>query len=371
MSFQRRYEILIGKPYGFLEGQSVGFGKGDGVFIEPSRGRARLMEQYFASEDVNSIAITDLHIEFDIEKNGGESSDGNQAEVTIINLKDSTVKFLDNNSGDKTFISIRAGYSDDGMVTIFRGNIVKVIDKLEGVDRKTKLTLTDGGVFVKEQVSSRSYPKGTKLDRVVEDLLLDLDLPLGSITKLGDDVVTTHRTIFYGKTVDQLKRVLESRNYAFNVQDMFSYVIARAMAKAEEEARGKDQKSRITVLNPSTGLIGSPSFIDDSASMTSKEADTNSPSGIKFRSLLNGALLPNTYVKIESRNFNGIYRITKVKHRGSYEGSEWYSDCEAEDIGLAVDQGQVERKQVETVGVTSREEAASVPVIDDNTLSVL
>lgn len=373
MSFIRKYEILIGKPYGFIEGQSVGFGQGDGVFIKPATGRAKLMERYFASEQVNTISITNLHVEFDIEKTGGDSSDGNSAEIVIYNLKDSTVKFLENNSGDKTFITLRAGHSDDGMVTIFRGNIVKVIDSLEGTDRKTKLLLSDGGVFIKEQVSSRSYPKGTKLDKVVEDLLIDLDLPLGSITKLGDDVVTTHRTIIYGKTADQLKRVLESQNYAFNVQDMFSYVIARALSKAKEEAQGKDQKNRVPVLNPSTGLIGSPSFIDDSASMTALEADINSPTGIKFRSLLNGVLLPNTYVKIESRHFNGIYRISKAKHRGSYEGSEWYTDCEAEDVGLSVSQGEVERKTVETVGVTSREEAknGNPPVIDDNTLSVL
>lgn len=352
MSFIRKYEILIGKPYTFNEGEDVNARSNLGLFLEPTYRRALILEQYFASESTNSIAIRDHHVEIDIEKTGGESSDGNQANVVIFNLSDETVKYLENNSGDKTFITIKAGYSDDGLLTIFRGNVTKVIDQFEGVNRKTKLTLSDGGVFIKEQLTSRSYPKGTKLDKIVDDLVLDLDLPRGSIAKLGDDVVTKSRTIFYGKSADQLKRVLESRNFAFNIQDMFTYVIARAQEKAKEEAQSRDQKNRVPVISPETGLIGSPSFIDDSASMTSKEADINPPNGIKFRSLMNGALLPNTYVKIKSRKFNGIYRISKVHHRGSYEGSEWYTDCEAENVALANDATTVEK---ETVGVVERQ----------------
>lgn len=369
MSFMRRYEILIGKPFTFTEGEDINARSRLGLFLEPTHRRALILEQYFASETTNSLAVRDHHVEFDIDKSGGESSDGNEATVTIFNLADETVKYLENNSGDKTFITIRAGYSDDGLVTIFRGNVARVIDSIDGVNRKTKLTLSDGGVFIKEQLSSRSYPKGTKIDKIVDDLILDLDLPRGSIAKLGNDVVTKHRTILYGKTADQLKRILESRNYAFNIQDMFTNVIARAQEKAKEEAETKDQKNRVPVITPNTGLIGSPSFIDDSASMTTLEADTNAPNGIKFRSLLNGVLLPNTYVKIESRKFNGIYRITKVKHKGNYEGSEWYTDCEAEDVALAVSQGDLDKDKKELVGVTGRGEASPGPVFDNNTLS--
>lgn len=374
MSFNRRYEILIGKPYTFREGQSVGFGTGTDLVLQPNErrfARAKLMESYFASENTNSIAISRHHVKFDIEKNGGDSSDGNTAEVVLFNLSDSTVNYLINNAGDKTFIAIKAGYADDGMKTIFRGNIVKVIDKRESVLRKTKLILSDGGVLIKEQMTSRSYPKGTKLDKVVADLLTDLDLPKGSVTKLGDDVVTTHRSIFYGKTVDQLKRVLESRNFSFNIQDMFSYVIARSLEKAKAEAQSKDATSNVVHITPSTGLINSPAFIDDSASMTTRDADENPPNGIEFRCLMNGALIPNSYVKIESKSFNGIYRLTKVTHKGDYEGNDWYTECEAEDVALAVPQSSGVKE--ERVGVVAKEEVREFrrPTISSNTRSVL
>ena len=356
MSFKRQYELLVGKPYTFAEGQSPSFGIGPDLILDPNQrklSRARLLESYFASEDTNSLAIKDHQIQFSIEKAGGDSSDGNTAEVTVFNLSDDTVNYLNSNAGDKTFISLKAGYADSGMKTIFRGNLVKVSDKRERPLRKTKLTLSDGGVFVKEQLTSRSYPKGTKLDKVVDDLLVDIDLPRASVTKLGDDVVTKHRTVLYGKTSDQLKRVLESRNYAFNIQDSFVYVIARAQEKAKEEAQSKDQTQSVAVISAQTGMLGSPSFIDDSASMTTREADINPPSGVKFRSLLNGSLVPNTYVKIQSRDFNGIYRITKVTHKGDYEGDEWFSDCETEDVSLA-SKPEDGRKE-ERVGVVERE----------------
>lgn len=374
MSFNRRYEVLVGKPYTFTENRSPTLGTGADLVLDPndkSLARAKVLESYFASERTNSLAISKHQVKFDIEKTGGDSSDGNTAEITLFNLADSTVNFLNNNSGDKTFITLKAGYSDEGMKTIFRGNIVKVVDKREGVLRRTKINVSDGGVFMKEMMTSRSYPKGTKLDKIVDDLLIDIDLPRGSVAKLGDEVVTKHRTIFYGKSVDQLKRVLESHNYAFNVQDFFGYVIARSLEKAKEDAQSTDAVGAVPLITPTTGLIGSPSFTDDSAAMTAKEADTNPPNGISFKCLLNGSLLPNTYVKIQSKDFNGVYRLTKVVHKGGYEGNEWFSECEAEDVALATKSEDV--KKEEKVGVTAKSEVkeSSLPVIDNNTLSVL
>ena len=340
MSFIREYEFIVGKPYNFFKSGNSLSESGTPIsgtpFISTETGKAKILEKYFAVDEYNSMSFKDHQIEFSIEKNGGDSSDDNKAELTIYNMSDSSVNYMMNNAGNKMYATLKAGYRDDGIKIIFRGNVVKVFDKFEGPNRMTKFVLSDGGLALKEQLSSRSYPRGTKVDKIVEDLLLDVDLPLGSVAKLGDNVTIKHRMVFHGKTVDQLKRVLESRNYAFNIQDSFSYVIAKAQAEAKKDAESK--KQGIVVLNSGSGLIGSPSYVDESASMTSKETKENSPNGIQFKSLLNGSLVPNGYVKIQSRTINGIFRITKVVHKGNYEGNAWFTECEAEDIGLSISQ---------------------------------
>jgi hypothetical protein len=42
-----------------------------------------------------------------------------------------------------------------------------------------------------------------------------------------------------------------------------------------------------------------------------------------------GNLYPDGMVKIESESINGIFKISKLNHRGDFFGGEWITKCEA------------------------------------------
>ncbi len=358
--FKRVYRLILGKPFNFSNDKGAlvtnDIALGGTPYIDTGLGKAKILEEYFATNDPNAIVIEDHNIEFSIEKTGGSNEDSNKAEITIHNLSDNQVNYLSNNAGSHLFVTLEAGYEDEGSHTIFRGNVMLVEDELQRPGRKTKLTLSDGGVFAKQQLTSRSYKKGTPVDAIVEDLIKDLDLPRGQVAKLGNSVVTKSSVQFLGTASKNLKRITESHNLAYNVQDSFVNIIDTVFEKAQKKAEESQRKQLVPLITPGTGLLGSVSYKEDSSSSTTKESKIVPPSGIKFKTLLMGSVLPNDYVRVEDRNFKGTYRVIEVKHKGEYEGDTWFTEYEAEDIGVTSDTGdEITQEESQNLGGSEEE----------------
>lgn len=349
--------------------------------------RAEEMDRFFASDNFSFRRITHHHIEFNIDKNkesGGEDS-SNSLKITIYNAADSTVGYLEEVSGKKPYISLKAGY-EGNMKPIFKGNVERVEDNKEGTDRKTTIYCSDGGPAVKEALTFRSYPKGTAIDGIFEDLVQDLGLPVGSIATIRSPVVTNKPLYFSGSTARNLVRFTKKYGFQFSIQDMTANIVKELEPEYHLAA----------IVTPDTGLIGSVSFLDETKSSTTvgsntppepeeseltdvrpftaegiitdpeafargsykaaleragqveeareseqtnnkKEAETISRRGIKFKTLLNGAITPNKLVAVEVPDKEGVrrksfYKAIKVVHNGSFEGESWYTEVEAEWI---------------------------------------
>jgi len=354
--FNRRYELRIGQNFGASAAEEI-------QAITPQQQKQFLNDFYKLGEvyknaidtfdpDValeaiedfgdNRIYINQNQLKFDIEKVGAESSEGNQGEITIYNLAQESAKLLQRLSGVKNFVELLAGYEDETLKTVFRGNLVKVEDTFDGTERRTKLEVSDGGAFVQSQLTARRYPKNTPIDKIVDDLLQDLALPRGVIYRLGNNIRTNGPLVVHGPAAGELSRLLSTFGYYINVQDLFVNVVSNKSTIPSGNSNA-DLSQTIetplieTILNVTaeSGLIASPTFLGDYSDLSPAEAREQSASGIKFKSLLNGEFQPNAIVQVVSNNISGVYRILKVTHRGSFRGSEWFSEVEAEDVSLA------------------------------------
>lgn len=224
--------------------------------------RAEEMDRFFASSNYSFVRVTDHQMTFTIDKSkdGGGEDSSNSMEIVITNATDETIGYLEEVSGKKPYVRLRAGYVDN-MKTIFKGNVEKVEDDDKGHTRETKIFVSDGGPAVKEALSYRSYPKGTNVDNILNDLMQDLGLPKGSVTKLGSPLVTNKPLYFTGNTARAITRLGKSLGLYFSVQDMTINLAAPVQPQYYLSA----------LVTPDTGLVGSVSFLDENKSKTTKE----------------------------------------------------------------------------------------------------
>lgn len=309
----------------------------------------------------SNIEFTEHHVEFEIEKVGGNSTDGNVGVITLFNLSEAESQFLVSLASTQNFAHFSAGYADEGMKTLIRGNITIGEDKSDGTNRRTKITITDGDTFVKNQMSVRTYRKGTDVKQIVNDLLDDIALPRGSIQIPSQ--ILTKPLVVHGRSVEQLKRVLDVYGHSVNIQDLYIDIFERTLS--EEAERAIEEATRVPqevvdvdvdriisvrvqepagyvynvrLVSPGSGLISVPGAISDTSSMTTQEIANEPTAGVKFKHLLSGDLSPNTYVQIRAgENYTGNYRIIKATHSGSLEGSRWETTVEAELIAIKPD----------------------------------
>lgn len=285
--------------------------------------------------DNNNIIISDHHIEFDVEKVGANSSEGNEGEITLFNLSDETALLLQAIATTMNFVEFSAGYEDEPLRVVIRGNIKSAEDKFDGIDRRTKIVVTDGGEFAQNQMTTKVFPKGTKIDDIIQEMIEDLALPKGNIIQIGGFGTLSKPLIVHGKSIDQLKRVLNNFGYVINIQDLFINIYSKRIEDTINEFLddgGVFKGRSIPLVSPETGLLASPAYVTDISDMTAQEVANESVTGIKFNHLLTGEFTPNAFIRLETEKFSGTYRILKVTHKGSLEGDEWFSEVEAEAV---------------------------------------
>ena len=316
----RQYELIIGVPI-VLSGTIN-------------------MDDYLKDNEENAYRVTDLNIDFEIRKDNTHQP--NKGYVTLYNLSDSFVEYINQNAGKSLAVLLRAGYTDTGMNTLFSGEVSFFEDNWDGdlITRKTKLTLGDGELALSTATTARSYRAGTKLNSVLEDLITDLSLPKGQIIKYSDKDVLPSSKSFSGTARENLKNLADATGRTFSVQDSSVYFTVQ----------GKALPKNITILNESSGLIGIPSPRTMSAKQeyelqkkkdkTKKEEikkkyQNKEDVGMTVSCLLNGAILPETTVYIDSKYLKGFFKAIEVIHTGSYEGDgegSWTTEMKLAEV---------------------------------------
>lgn len=267
---------------------------------------------------VSLAAIKDfegLRITFEVEKsNEGKPAPAN---ISIYNLSDKSRALFE---GVGTRVILSAGYESNFGV-IFSGNIVRAKQKkkksivkettqhrYEEVDIITEIEAADGHNKYRTSYTARAFPPGTKVRDVLSALTTDFGLTANiDLEAIAEDAQYAQGFSACQETRYLLDDICKTYGLEWSIQNEILQIISK----------DKTTKFGAILLTPKTGLIGSP---------------VKTTNGCEFKSLLQPSIIPGASVKLESKFFNGLYKVQKVTHKGDSHEGDFYSECEATAI---------------------------------------
>jgi hypothetical protein len=261
----------------------------------------------------NPSALHDLKIEFDIAKS--ISSTENAALIKIWNLNEGHRNALGKELDD---ITLEAGYQPpgggDNIGILFKGQIRDVEHRREGPDIVTYLSNGEGDKAFRKATISKTYPAGTEVKEVVEDVYKELEkegIDRGE-WKFPEDLPKFRRPY---AAVGSAKREMDvlSRGFGFywSIQNGVCEIIPR------------DGKiGTVVLISPETGLVGTPTITDN---------------GVRAVALLNPEIRPNRPVRIQSHTLemnaqDGEYRVSEARYTGDNREGDFFVAITGEAI---------------------------------------
>lgn len=319
MKYKREYRLEIAKPLLKVEGY---VGKIDTDITSYKQASNMITEM---ASDSSALVITDLDITFRSSKTASPSL--NECTIVIKNISKDTEEYLSNSATNEIFVKLEAGYKNSPLTLIAVGAVQEIKGSFRGNAKDVTLVVSDGYTQVKEARSSISFKKGVPYKDVLNALIHDLGLPEGQVDNISEKLP---RSLAYtGSTWEGLKQVAGILGYTPSIQNFTVHFVKR---------RGGGLKN-ISVISPSTGLIGSPSPLDGSSGVLIKDTESTKK-GVKFSTLIDGAITPNTIISLQSASYYGTYKVLKTTHEGDYEGTSWYVVVEAEETDVDLTSSQ-------------------------------
>lgn len=270
-----------------------------------------------SNEKGTALDVSNLRCTFNITKT--MLMQPNYCEVTIYNLNAETENSI---IKEGMRIIVEAGYLGDQYGVIFDGDILQPIrDKEDGVTYKLTLNSLDGDKFLNFGFANFSLVRGQSLRNVTDQVTNNAKNPaqLGDIaSSLSQSKLTRGKAVF-GLAKDVLRQIAQSHSATFYVDNGKVNII-----KADDIPRGE-----IIELSPKTGLIDTPS---------QTEYGVNGKCLLNPRIKLNSIIhIDNSLVRAQKVELNkvvrtldadGLYRVTKIIHKGDTRGNDWYTEFE-------------------------------------------
>lgn len=274
----------------------------------------------------SGIAVTDLRIVFEVEKTSDSAP--NKATIKIYNLAPWNEEKIKHEFDE---VLLNVGY-EGNIKLLFRGSIRHVYRYFEKGNRITEIDAGDGEkdlrtAFVNETMAAGSTG-AQMLDRVVGSMpntvkgyvqIVDFERPRGRVLT--------------GAVRDVIDGLANAGEASWSIQDGALNVV-QANAVLPQEA---------IVVNNATGMIGTP------------EVNEN---GITAAMLLNPSMKVYALIKLDNNNIkelkqkkeplvpqvnemgepqkldpDGLYKITKITHKGDTRGKDWLSIVETVAYG--------------------------------------
>lgn len=297
------------------------------------------------------IMPVELMISFDVSKS--ISSSANTASIDIYNLTESH-----RNAMGKEFDEVMleagymppAGFSGPGILNfsrgvngiysmstgqvstgssgnvgiIFKGNIRDVAHKRQGENIVTTISCGDGDKALRKGVTNKSYPKGTPVKTVVEDIYKGLEKE--GVTrgewKFPDDMEPNFKRPYVacGSCAREMNTLGRGKQFYWSIQN-----------GAMEIIPGDGFIGMVALISPKTGMIDTPTITDN---------------GIRVSTLLNPEIRPGRRVKVESSIIDlnatdGIYRVSECTFSGDNRDGDFRVAVTGEAVqGTKVDEGR-------------------------------
>lgn len=268
------------------------------------------------------INTHDLKIEFSIQKD--ISSSANSATITIWNLNEEH-----RNGIGKVFdeITLEAGYIPPGgagnVGVIFKGVVRDVVHTREGPDIKTEINCGDGAKALSKATLSKSYPKGTPIKDVLEDLQSEMEkhgVSRGEWKfpeKMPEKFKRPYATCGFCR--DEMDTIGRGNGFYWSMQNQTTEIIP-----------GDGFIGGVVLITPETGMIGTPAITDN---------------GVTVAAMLNPEVRPGRRVQVQSQTLqmngaDGMYRVSSMTFSGDNMTGDFKMDLECEALaGDKVNEG--------------------------------
>ena len=254
-----------------------------------------------------------LHIRFEFEKADVESP--NTGKVTVWNLNREHLAELEKKD---CLIIVKAGYGSN-LSQAFVGTVTNASTTKEGADRMTEIEIADCRVELRDTSLSVSYAPGIRTDMIYKDVATKMGIPITFSEKAKTELSKMSSGLsFVGGAKDILKRLSKIDGNCWTIQDGILQI-----TKPGEPITLTGYE-----LNASSGLIGLPKRVNQSASASDANATTITDSetaqlGWEITYLMNLSIGVNSYVHITSEMVTGYFRVQKISIAGdNYEG-DW------------------------------------------------
>lgn len=252
----------------------------------------------------------ELDFEFTVEFD--DDLEANEAEIIIYNLSKTTIEAIKKGNS----ITIEAGYGDD-IGLLFKGTISKRSTKWETYDKVTTITAFDYASGTGEDISEKTYKKGTKASYILKDLLNYIKLPVVAFSPRRDHTY---------------KDEVKVEGYIWEAVKEYAEVcgISVYIKNGEIYARHLTEGDNINfTINEDTGLIGSPEEFEEEVTA---EDYTDIIKGYKIKMLLQHRMTTAAICGLESLNVSGTFRARKGTH--TFNESECITEAEVIYNGL-------------------------------------
>lgn len=260
------------------------------------------------------LLISDLHLDFDIERSITFSE--NSAQFTIYNAKASTrneVLQKENN------IVFKAGYEDEGIGTLFIGNITEANSRREGPDWLTEIqasAIRSDKEPLQNTTITTSYAPTTLLAAPLGEIGTALGLVVLGLENA--QIVLPNGWAYSGSTkgaLDYCNKILKNNNAALYI-DNNTIVIYKTDGSASVFTG--------VFLDYTSGLLSVQNITETTDEKKRKEKR------IAFESLLIPKITPNGLIQIRDVPENaGAYLVEKVHFFGNNYAGDFNCDGEA------------------------------------------
>lgn len=232
-------------------------------------------------------------IEFDITRNTLTSA--NVCQIRLYNLSPKNRNLLRRNvtsySSPFESIVLRAGYGDN-LPIIFSGNVSQAWSVREGVNFVTTIECFDGGFAFTNGQTTTSFPAGTPRKIVIGNLIQSL--PHVKVGAIGN----------YSGSLNRSNTLTGNTTEILNELTGGGFYIDNGTGNALQNDEYSIGVGPPLVINTASGLLSTP-VLEQSI--------------VKFDLIFEPKIVPGTSVILISStdsNFNGMYKVTAVKHRG-------------------------------------------------------
>ena len=208
------------------------------------------------------------------------------------------------------------GGGDSKLGLIFSGDVSEVQNEKDPPNWVTHVEAGDGEKAIRTSRINKSFPPGTTKPIVIAELAKAMKVGIGNSAKAvldGGNMFEAGQEFLNGVTVSgpahrELESLVRSSDQEMSVQDGVLQILDR----------GQPILGLPVIVNPSTGLLGSPTIGDKGV--------------VKFRALLNPDIVPGIRIVLTTDTVAGAFRAERCEYTGDTLGSDWFVDVEATEL---------------------------------------